>query len=138
MPIAENRFNNDISLSQFVREAFMDGQPHHAEEVHRAYVTAVEALPPPSRGGKRRSCSYSSFRSLMYILRRLNLIEYVLDESGEVATVPAHQRGTKNLYASQMSENPDLAPARLLRIVPGAESNLSWRDPWGFFQGRAR
>ncbi len=138
MAIAETRFNNDISLSSFVRLAMMDGSPHHAEELHAAYVAAVAALPPPVRGGKRRACSYACFRNLMYILRRLGLVEYVVTGEGEVLTAPAHQRGTNFISASSMPENPNLAPARLLRMVPGAETNVSWRDPWSFYVGRAR
>lgn len=74
---------------------------------------------------KRKVISYEGFRSYLYILRRLGLIENVLSASGEVTGEQAG-KGKTGDYA------PFLAKTRLIKLVDS--TSPAWDDPWKYYR----
>ena len=123
MVMGKGGFRRPIQLSTWLRDRLSDGRMVHALEVWGDYKASALAI-PLVRGGKRKPISYQGFRTYLYVLRRLGLIEYLRTPEGEILTGEAADKGG--------NPAPQLARRRYFTIVLGKASSPAWGDPFGY------
>ncbi len=108
-------FNKPIQLSEWIRRSLYDGHATWAQEPYGQYKDAVQSLPVrmlktgrPRAGGRREVVSYEGFRTYIYLLHRIGLIEYIQVPPSQA--VPQYKR---RKGAATSSPNPDLLQPKL-------------------------
>ncbi len=107
-----------LQLSLFIRDYLADGKESWAHAIYGAYALAVLETPLHRGRGRRKVISYHGFLNYMYMLRKLGLIEYVL-EDGEIKTDEALDKGG----------NPaPLAKRQYIRAVMDRLGDPAWHN----------
>jgi len=128
-------FNKPVQWGPWIRDELSQGQQTWGYSLYSAYARFVRSF-PLRRGGLRRVASYQSWTTYLYILRTLNLIEYVLDENGDIKTeesvgkdgLPVRTDGKASLHGA-----PGLAPRYYFQAVMANIASPAWGDPWRAF-----
>ena len=124
-------FKKPVQLSLYIRDQLADGRETWAQQLYGDYVTAAQStrlkvrqrlIGRPRIGAKRQIISYEGFRSYLYVMRRLGLVEYVTTPTGEIQTEPAEGKGGQPA--------PYLAERRYFRANPGELGNPAWANIW--------
>lgn len=120
-----------LQLSTFIRDSLAQVEATWGYSIYSAYRKAMKEEPTRKGKKKRRAISFASFSNYMYLLRRLGLIEYVLDDDGEIVTEDP-ERG--NVPGELWVDDEDAgikggAKRQLIRIVPGKVGDPAWINP---------
>ena len=119
-------FNKPVQWGPWINDTLSDGRQSHGYELYRQYKQHCLSF-PLRRDGKRRTCSESTFRHYLYVLRELGLVEYVRDAAGDIQTSTAHGKDG--------NPTPDLAARNYLHAVMGRLGDAAWGDPWTAYRG---
>jgi len=120
-----------LQLSLFIRDFLMENPVTWAYAIYNGYRQAMKEETTHRGKRKRKAISYAAFSNYMYMFRRLDMVEYVLDEKGEQITEdPA--RG--NVPDEPWVDDEDAgtrggAKRTMIRIVAGKESDPAWSNP---------
>jgi len=132
---ARGGFVKPIQLSLYIRDQLAAGAEFWGNELYSMYKEAIqkayraidEARPPKRRKGKRKIISYAGFRIYLYVLRRLGLIEYIL-EDGEI-------KGDVPLLKDGITDAPFLSKTHYFRAVISRINDPAWQNIWQAYKG---
>lgn len=129
-------FNKPIQLSLWIRDTLADGRQTWANELYSEYSAAVKAQPFSSRRGRARAgtsrkvISYEGFRTYIYLLHRMGLIEYISVPPGETIAQYKRRKG-----AAASAANPDLLRRNFFRAVADRLGDAAWSNVWQAYKG---
>lgn len=107
-------------LGLFIRDNLSNGEVTWAHKLYTEYRGAVTAIPLRRGKGKRKGISYEGFRRYLHAMRKLGLVEYVIDpDTGEIDGSEAELTGGSVKM-----------PRLYFRMVPGAAGSSDWQNIW--------
>jgi hypothetical protein len=117
-------------VGEFIVERMAGGKANWASNLYKEYADYVKSVPfteSNKKGAKRKPMSYGTFRSYLYVARKLGLIEYVNIDG----TIPK----ANNLVVGEDSIKPYLQKRLYFQVVAGQEGSPAWQDLYGFYKG---
>lgn len=120
-----------ISLGVFVWGFLRNGAETWAAELYGAYRDAVQAKPLKKGRRRRRVMSFGGFQTYLYMMRRLNLIEYTGEKRFPAARpwIP----GTVQPGPAKGKAIIGKPSILIFRAVPGNINNSTWLDIMGAY-----
>jgi len=95
-------FQRPLAFGPWLKEALIGAGITYGEQLYRSYKFAMEeayekldeeAGVPPTQRKKRHIMSQGTFRTYLFILRKLGWIEAVIGKDGKQLETPAHLHG---------------------------------------------
>ena len=120
-------FRRPVQLSTWIRDQLADGRETHAYALYGDYVTLMKELPLARKRGRRSLIKPESFRNYLYILRRLGLIQYVIDPStGKPREEMALDKGG--------NPAPQMAMRLYIRANMARIGDPAWEQIWDAYE----
>lgn len=134
---ARGGFHKPALIGPWILGKLSGGRETWSQELYGEWKDEMLAIPlavyqrakqrKPRVGGKRKVMSFHSFRVYIYMLFRLNLIEYVRNPNGSIKEDDAHFKDG--------SVNPKLPKTQFFHAVPGNLGSGDWDNVWSSYRG---
>ena len=132
---AKGGFHKPTMVGPWIRDKLSGGRETWSQELYGEFKDEMTAIPKavPRKlkrqraGGKRKVMSFHSFRVYIYMLFRLNLIEYVYLPDGSIKEGPAH--------FTDGTVNPKMPRVKYFHAVPGNLGSADWDNVWDSYRG---
>lgn len=111
----EKKHRNTMSVAKFIRDYLLKNKTASVYDIYAEYKQFCHDERITDKPLSKARCSYSSVRVIVYVLRKVGVIENVKKED------PMYEWTTRK--------------KQLIRLVPGQSQHPVFDDVWKFYRG---